>query len=126
MGHTRTASLSLASNNVRSNPDLPSEGGLDTWIAIFDICAPGSDLEWLGDGLLDALVTQNPVVSVSGDQIVCTFSVVGTAQTAIARAVESLWTALETCHAPQAQVVAANVISSREFDRQQAEQEPLK
>ena len=103
------------------NPDRNEE----TWIASFDLRLSAAKLTSVANALLDALAEYDPMTSTSQNEVVCTFGVRGSTQTALAFAIDALWTALEDCSASEAQIVAANLISSTEFDRLQAESEPL-
>jgi predicted DNA-binding transcriptional regulator AlpA len=99
-------------------------GNDDTWIVTFELAVDRAE-SVPEDALLDSLASHDPVTTTVDDRFVITFSVLGNIQTAIPRAVETLWSALEECGLENATIVKATQISHEQFDTQEVLDLPI-
>jgi hypothetical protein len=117
--------FSATSHTTNSNnADNLGDSAEESWIVTLTLESKTTPSKLLSD-LAATGKLPGPVMSVEGRRLICTFSVWGTIESAVRRAVEQMWTALESC-SMTARVSAATQISESELIRQEtAPREPL-
>lgn len=104
------------------SPDVASEsgGGDDHWIVTCDLTHPevssAEDVGDLPEAIAACLLGSDPLLSLDGDRIVVSLTVIGNVLTATPKAVEKLWTALEDCSAEGWTISRATQVSYADFD----------
>lgn len=106
---------------IGGNPPGPvaQRGGTKTWIVTFELAPPAIDdppnhviKSFPVHLLLKALRGHAPIASPLDTALSVTFAIDGTADTAMPKAIETLWTALEQCNCDGLDITKASLISA--------------